>query len=104
MVQNVGSLRKRILEELNPLKCGAIEELLRVSWTEKKSNEWVIREMKCKTCFMPSINKGKLSFFGHICRHDNVDGELLLGSVVGKRAQYRPKTCYCDNIAKLCYG
>ena len=44
----------------------------------------------------------KFSFFGHLCRHQGLDNDLLLGSMYGTRPRGRPKTRYSDNIRQLC--
>ena len=42
-------LKKKDIERIVSLEKWCYRRSLKVSWTEEKTNEWVIREIKCKT-------------------------------------------------------
>jgi len=46
------------------------------------------------------IKSRKLRYFGHIMRlpHDDTEGSVMTGLVVGTRNCGRPRTCWIDNI------
>ena len=71
--------------------------LLRISWTDKKTNAWILENINCKERLLTTI-KRKMSFIGHIIRSDLLEKDLLVGSVYGSRKRGRPKTRISDNI------
>ena len=54
--------------------------LLRVKWTEKRTNQSVLKEIGSPKQMFETINVRKLKYVGHICRHTHrVDAECLAG-------------------------
>ena len=76
--------------------------MLRVSWTEHRTYESILRELHTKRQLLGFVLHRKLFFFGHTLR----DGGCWLvkcviqGKVSGKRKRGRPKTSYSSNITK----
>ena len=62
--------------------------LVRISWTDMKSNEWLLEKMDCKERLLTAINRRKMSFVVY----------FFMGSVYGHRGRGRPKTRYSDKI------
>ena len=71
--------------------------MLRISWTRRITNEEVIRIAGTKRSLFETVKKRKLSFFGHVMRHDSLP-DLLEGMVEGKRGRGGPKLQWSDNI------
>ena len=60
---------------------------VRVSWTEKRSNESILEETGEYKGLVNQIEQQKLQFIGHIMRHRCIENDLLTGMVFGiKRA------------------
>jgi exonuclease III len=73
--------------------------LLRVPWTEKRTNKSVLQEIKPECSLEASMVKLKLSYFGHIMRRqDSLEKEIMLGMVGGKRRRGRQKERWTDTI------
>ena len=72
--------------------------LLRINWTEKKTNEWLLKKMDASERLLKTINRRKMAFIGHILRGKDITSDLLLGMVYGTRGSGRPKVRYSDNI------
>ncbi|CAF3391752.1 unnamed protein product [Rotaria socialis] len=73
--------------------------LLRVPWTEKRTNRSVLQEIKPECSLEASMVKLKLSYFGHIMRRqDSLEKEIMLGMVGGKRRRGRQKKRWIDTI------
>ncbi len=73
--------------------------LLRVPWTEKRTNKSVLQEIKPECSLEASMVKLKLSYFGHIMRRqDSLEKEIMLGMVGGKRCRGRQKKRWIDTI------
>ena len=73
--------------------------LLRISWTEKRTNKLVLQEIKPECSLEASMVKLKLSYFGHIMRQqDSLEKDIMLGMVGGKRHRGRQKKRWIDTI------
>lgn len=73
--------------------------LLRVPWTERRTNKSLLQEIKPEHSLEASMVKLKLSYFGHIMRRqDSLEKEVMLGVVEGKRRRGRQKKRWTDTI------
>ena len=43
---------------------------LRVSWKDKRTNDWVLSKVGCELMLRKTIDSRKLRYFGHISRKD----------------------------------
>lgn len=73
--------------------------LLNISWTEKRTNESVLEEIKPECSLEALMVRLKLSYFGHIMRRENsMEKEIMLGMVGGTRRRGRQKKRWMDTI------
>ena len=72
--------------------------MLKISWTEKFTNEEVLSRMKMKKRLFTIIQIRKLKYFGHISRHNSMQTTLLNSRVDGKRGRGRLRTSWTSNI------
>ena len=73
--------------------------LLRVSWKDKNTNEWVLAKIRSDLMFWNNIESRKLWYFGHIGRKQrNIDKDILQGMIEGRRGRGDPPTARTDNI------
>ena len=96
-----------VLKNIDKKKIEAFElwcyrRLLRISWTEKKTNEWILNKMDVSERLLTTINRRKVAFVGHMLRGKDITNDLLLGMVYGMRG--RPKVRYSDNIKEISGG
>ena len=74
-------------------------KILRVSWTERVTNERVRKRLNISSShLLMQIKKQKLSYFGHIKRHQSLERTILEGRVEGKRKRGRPRRQWEDDI------
>ncbi|GFO45793.1 endonuclease-reverse transcriptase [Plakobranchus ocellatus] len=79
------------------LKC--YRKILRISWTEKIRNEEVLIKIGTKTpILLQSIKKLKLTYFGHIKRHQTLEKHILEAKMKGKRGKGRPTRRWENDI------
>ena len=76
----------------------AYRRLLRISWTEKRSNKSVHDEIGETKGIVNEIEQQKLQFIGHIMRQRWIENDLLTGMVFGKRSRGRQKTRMTNTI------
>ena len=77
-----------------------LRQVLRVSWTAKRTNEWVLETAGVSRSLLASVKEMKLAYYGHILRKkgDCLEKELIQGTTPGSRTQDRPKMTWIDNI------
>ena len=75
-------------------------QILRVSWTARRTNEWVLDQIGIERQLLSTIKTRKLRYFGHIMRKrgDCLEKEIMQGTTAGKRARGRPRTKWIENI------
>lgn len=78
--------------------------MMRVSWTERRSDEDILKELDVQRELLAFIRKRKLSYFGHMCRPSGcqITKATFQGKVNGKRRRGRPRMQYGDNIHMWC--
>ena len=76
--------------------------LLRVSWTERKTNESVLAEMNTKRTMLSVIKKRKLKYIGHASRNKHADlmKTVFQGKMESKREKGRPSISYIDTVSR----
>jgi hypothetical protein len=72
--------------------------MLRVSWTNKRTNASINEEIGSGTTLLIQALKQKLSYFGHVVRADGLEKSLMLGMGEGKRSRGRPRARWIDEI------
>ncbi|KAG1671834.1 Ceramide synthase 5 [Nymphon striatum] len=70
----------------------------KVSWTERKTNEYVLRMLGIKKQLLNIVKERKLKYYGHIKRHQTVQRTTLEGKVEGKRSRGKQRLKWEDNI------
>ena len=73
--------------------------LLRVPWTARRSNQYVLKEINPGISLEGMMLKLKLQYFGHLMRRvDSLEKTLILGGIGGKRRRGRPRMRWLDGI------
>ena len=73
-------------EELMLLNCGVGEDLLRVPWTGRRSNQSILKEISPEYSLEELMLKLKLQYFGYLVgRADSLEKTLMLGKIEGRR-------------------
>ena len=77
-----------------------LRKMLRVSWTAKKTNEWVLNEAGVKRQLLDTVKATKLTYYGHTIRKQGscLEKDLMQGTMPGACRQGRPHTAWMDNI------
>jgi len=77
-----------------------LSKILRVSWTAKKTNEWVLNKAGVKRELLDTVKVRKLAYCGHtMTKQGNcLEKERMQGTMPGVRRRGRPPTAWIDNI------
>ena len=76
--------------------------LLRVSWTARRSNQSILKEISPEYSLEGLMLKLKLQYFGHLMeRTDSLEKTLMLGKIEGGRRRGRQKMRWLDGITDV---
>ena len=75
--------------------------LLRVPWTARGSNQFILKEISPGISLEGMMLKLKLQYFGHLMqRVDSLEKTLMLGRIGGSRRKGRPRMRWLDGITE----
>ncbi|CAH2229128.1 jg5218 [Pararge aegeria aegeria] len=74
--------------------------LLKISCTQKVTNEEVLRRVGCQRELWKTVKKKKVAYLGHVLRHDRYRKLqlIMMGKVSGKRRIGRKRKSWLRNI------
>ena len=73
--------------------------LLRVTWTPRRSNQSILKEISPEYSLEGLMLKLKLQYFGHLMwRVDSLEKTLMLGGIGGRRRRERQRMRWLDGI------
>ena len=73
--------------------------LLRVSWTARRANQSILKEISPGIYLEGMMLKLKLLYFGHLMpRVDSLEKTLMLGGIGGRRRRGRSRMRWLDGI------
>jgi len=75
--------------------------MLRVSWTEKRTNEHILEEighLRGEMSLRQRAMRQKVTYFGHVMRADGMEKEMMLACGEGKRGRGRPRKRWMEEI------
>ena len=81
------------------LNCGVGKKLFRVTWTARRSNQSILKEISPEYSLEGLMLKLKLQYFGHLTqRVDSLEKTLTLGGIGGRRRRGRQRMRWLDGI------
>jgi len=92
------NISNNMKKKLEATEMWFIRRLLRISWTEKKTNEEVLQQAGLQRTLMKTIRKRQLEFFGHANRKEGLEKLVLCGKIEGKKGRGRPRLSFMDSL------
>ena len=97
------TISKKDEQKLRAFEMRTYRRLLGISWREKKTNEWVLAELKRINgkeleSFLEMMRKRKFKFFGHMMRADGLTKAVIEGCMEGRRGRGRPQGNWMNNL------
>ena len=81
------------------LKCGVGEDVFRVPWTARRSNQSILKEINPEYSLEGLMLKLKLQYSGHLMRRtDSSEKTLMLGKIEGGRRRGQQRMRWLDGI------
>jgi len=104
------TLRKNEETGLEAFEMKGLTKILCVSWTAKKTNEWVLNKAGVKRELLDAVKARKLAYYGHTMRKQGncLKKEIIQGTMPGVRRRGRPCTAWIQHnnncFTALCPG
>ena len=99
MVVRVGPLKKVERWRINAFELWYWRRLLRVPWTARRSNQWILKEISPGCSFKGLMMKLKLQYFGHLMwGTDLLEKTLTPGKTEGGKRRGWQRMRWLDGI------
>jgi len=93
------TIEKTECQRIDAFELWCWRRLLRILWTEKRSNQSILKEINTVSSSEGLMLKLKLQYFGHLMRTSNsLENTLILGNTEGKRRRERQRMRWLDSI------
>ena len=93
------TIKKAECQRTDAFELWCWRRLLRVLWTERRSNQSILKEISPKYSLEGLMLKLKLEYFGHLMRRtDSLENTLMLGKIEGGRRRGRQRMRWLDGI------
>ena len=92
-------IKKAKHQRIDAFELWCWRRLLRVSWTARRSNQSILKEISPGISLEGMMLKLKLQYFGHLMqRVDSLEKTVMLGGIGGRRRRVRPRMRWLDGI------
>ena len=96
------TLKKAERQRIDAFELWCWRRLLRVPWTERRSNQSILKEINPGISLEEMMLKLKFQYFGHLMRRvDSLEKSLMPGGIWGRRRRGRPRMRWLDGITEL---
>ena len=93
------TVKKAEHRKIDAFELWCLRRLLRVPWTERRSNQSILKEISPGCSSEGVMLKLKLQYFGPIMRRvDSLEKTLILGGTGGRRRRERQRMTWLDGI------
>ena len=94
------TIKKAECRRIDAFELWCWRRLLRVPWTAKRSNQFILKEISPEYSLEGLTLKLKLQYFGHLMqRTDSFEKTLMLGKIEGGRRRGRQRMRWLDGIS-----
>ena len=91
-------MTKDLERRLEAAEMWYIRRIMRISWTEMKSNKEIMEMAGYKRSLLKTISKRQLQLFEHMNRADGLEKQILTGKICGNKSRRRQCTKYTDSL------
>ena len=92
-------LKKAERQRIDAFELWCWRRLLRVSWTTRRSNQSILKEINPEYSLVELMLKLKLQYFGHLMWWaDSLENTLMLGGIGGRRRRGWQRMRWLDGI------
>ena len=96
------TLKKAERQRIDTFKLWCWRRLLRISWTARRSNQSILKEISSEYSLERLMLKLKLQYFGHLMqRTDSLEKTLMLGKIEDGRRRGRQRMRWLDGMTDV---
>ena len=93
------TVKKAECRRIDAFELWCWRRFLRVSWTTRRSNQYIIKEISPGCSLEGLMLKLKVQYIGHLTRRvDSLEKTLMLGGIGGRRSRGRQRMRWLDRI------
>ena len=93
------TVKKAECRRIDAFELWCWRRLLRVHWTARRSNQFILKEISPGCTLEGMMLKLKLQYLGHLMwRVDSLENTLMLGGIGGRRRRGRQRMRWLDGI------
>ena len=93
------TIKKAECQRIDAFELWCWRRLLRVPWTARSSNQYILKEISPGCSLEGLMLKLKLQYFGHLMRRaDSLEKTLMLGRIEGRRRRGQQRMRWLDGI------
>ena len=93
------TVKKAERQRIDAFELWCWRRLLRIPWTERRSNQSILKEISPGISLEGMMLKLKFQYFGHLMRRvDSLEKTLMLGGIEGRRRRGRQRMRWLDGI------
>ena len=97
----IWTIKKAEHQRIDAFELWCWRRLLRVPWTARRSNQFILKEISPGCSLEGLMLKLKLQYFGHLMRRaDSSEKILMLGKIEGKRRRGQQRMRWLNDITK----
>ena len=98
------TVKKTECQRIDTFELWCWRRLLRVPWTAKRSNQFILKEIGPEYSLEGLMLKLKLQYFGHLVqRTDSFEKTLMLGKIEGGRRRGQQRMRWLNDITDSMY-
>ena len=98
------TMNKEMEKRIEAAEMWCYRRMMKISWTERVSNEQVLNRAGAKREIMRAIRRRQLRFLGHVMRRQQMESNCMTGRLDGRRGRGRPRMKLLDSLAKAVGG
>ena len=96
------TIKKAEHKRIDAFELWCLRRLLRVPWTARRYNQWILKEISPEYSLEGLMLKLKLQYFGHLMwRADSFEKTLMLGKFECRRRRGQQRMRWLDGITDL---
>ena len=95
------TISSAMMKMLNAAEMWFFRRMLKIPWSDKVTNEEVLRRAHSEKALLNEIVRRQMKFFGHVIRKDEVENLVITGFIEGTRARGRQRETFLTYLNKM---
>jgi len=94
------TISQRMEKQIEAAEMWFLRRMLRISWTERMSNQEVLEKARTERFIIKLIRKRQLEFLGHIMRKGELENLSVTAKINGRHDRGRQRLTYIASLSK----